>query len=116
MVNNSIHNKSNPNVKAKMHGRVGFGNSPAILIIDLINSQTDESYPMGSNLDSVIDNINRLLKVSREKKLPVIFFRHAYQPNLKDLGILGKKMRTVDTLIDGTVLTEIDDRLKVEPE
>src|SRR5258706_14951395 len=55
-------------------GRVGFGSSPAIIIIDMAKAWLDESSPLGSrNVQGVLAPILRILEIGRERRAPVIF-------------------------------------------
>lgn len=89
--------------RAGFAGRVGFGERPAILIIDIAKAWTDPSSPMGSNLDDVIAQIVRLLDVARARQIPLFFTTTAFQPNLEDVGaaVLQKKPLQ-KLLINGT--------------
>src|SRR5215472_16669459 len=55
-------------------GRVGFGRSPALLVIDLALWWTDPRHrSLGSHVDSVVEASCRLLKAARAAKIPIIF-------------------------------------------
>ena len=51
--------------------RVGFGERPALLIVDFIKGFTDTKCPLGSNLDTEIIATKQLLEAFRSKKLPI---------------------------------------------
>lgn len=62
-------------------GRVGFGQRPALLVIDLALQWTrPDSLPFGSSMDSVVDATSRLLEVARERDVPVFFTTFDYDP------------------------------------
>jgi len=55
-------------------GRVGFGQRPALIVIDLALWWTDpRNRSQGSNVDSVVDAACSLLKVARMAKIPIFF-------------------------------------------
>lgn len=69
-------------------GRVGFGERPAVIVIDLARGWT-EPYPispMGSDLSKVVEQTVRILKVAREKDVPIYFTTMGYEPGLTDIG------------------------------
>ncbi|MCA9878326.1 MAG: isochorismatase family protein [Thermomicrobiales bacterium] len=74
-------------------GRVGFGERPAVLIIDLAKAWTDPTSPIGSDLTSVIAETARILEVARRNDVPLYFTTTAFQPDLADCGaqVLRKK-------------------------
>src|SRR6516165_3859218 len=54
--------------------RFGFGQSPALVVIDMAYGWTDASYAGGSaRLDAAIVAIQRLLPVARSKGIPTFF-------------------------------------------
>lgn len=54
--------------------KIGFGKRPALLVIDLALWWTNpKNFSQGSNIDSVVNNVCRLLKVARAAKIPIFF-------------------------------------------
>lgn len=102
-------------------GRVGFGQSPAIIVIDMARSWLDESSPLGSKaVAGVLDNILRILEVGRDSGVPVFFTTMVFDPTGAEArGPLGRKLlHTSDqaALEKGTGLVELDPRLARRPE
>ena len=95
--------------------RIGFGEKPALLIIDFINAFTDVSCPLGSDLDKEVGATKQLLEIFREKNLPVHFTTTAYEEGFASAGVFIKKVPSLSYLRQGTKLVEIDERLKPEP-
>jgi nicotinamidase-related amidase len=92
--------------------RVGYGQKPALVIIDMQKGFTNPGEALGSNLDSQIDSIIPLLEAAHERKVPVFFTACVYDdPDLKDAGIWINKIGGLATLRAGTANAEIDDRL-----
>ncbi len=55
-------------------GRFGFGQSPALVVIDMARGWTDPAYAGGSaRLDSAVAAIQKLLSAARARKVPVIY-------------------------------------------
>ena len=68
--------------KLNWAGKVGFGSKPALLIIDLALWWTDpECFPMGSNMDSVVEANVELLNAARHSKVPIIYTTYKYDPS-----------------------------------
>ena len=92
--------------------RIGFGERPALVVIDLIKAFTDAGRMLGANLDSQIEATNALLHVAHERKMPVIFSTVIYEDaDFKDAGIWALKQKGVVTLKAGTDGVELDSRL-----
>jgi nicotinamidase-related amidase len=54
--------------------RFGFGESPALIVIDMAYGWTDPAYAGGSSrLDSAMDAIRQLLPEARNRKIPIFF-------------------------------------------
>jgi nicotinamidase-related amidase len=92
--------------------RVGFGDRPALLIIDFINAFTDVSCPLGSDLDREVSSTSTLLDSFRRAKLPVHFTTTAYEEGYSSAGIFIKKVPSLAHLKQGTPLVLIDQRLE----
>lgn len=95
--------------------RTGFGEKPALIVIDVTNGATDPRSPIACNMDSQIDAINRLLEVCRSRFIPVIFSTIFYHATLQDVGIWIKKIPFGRLLIEGSEWVEVDSRLNRRP-
>jgi nicotinamidase-related amidase len=96
--------------------RMGFGQRPALLVIDFVNAFTDASTMLGSNLDSQIHEANRLIDAAHERELPVLFSTVSYdEEELRDSGIWALKHKGTRLLVAGTPAVAIDSRLHREP-
>lgn len=60
--------------------RVGFGERPALIVIDLAPHWTQPEHAMGSDLDEIVRNACRLLDAARAASLPIFFTTFAYDP------------------------------------
>jgi maleamate amidohydrolase len=61
-------------------GRVGFGERPALLVIDLALFWTRPDTPMGSHVDPVVEAACQVLKAARAALIPVFFSTYDYEP------------------------------------
>lgn len=96
---------------------LGFGKSPAILVVDMMQAFTNPQSPLGTNLDKTIVAINQLLKPAHDKSVPVYFTVFAYADQaLADAGLWYRKMKGLETLRAGTEEVKIDPRIVVNPE
>jgi nicotinamidase-related amidase len=93
--------------------RMGFGERPALVVIDVIRAFTDSSLPLGSNLDNQITAIARLMTVAHQRKVPVIMATIAYDDaDLKSLTVWSLKHKGgVATLREASKNSGFDPRL-----
>jgi nicotinamidase-related amidase len=94
-------------------GRFGFGQSPALIIIDMAYGWTDSTYAGGSaRLDSAVEAIRPLLAAARQRSLPVIYTTSPFQdePQLKSAADFSPGYRKWDQRA-----CALDDRLRPLP-
>lgn len=93
-------------------GRVGFGRSPAVLVVDFIIGFTDQESPLASEFGPELASTLTLIESARAKRVPVLFTTTAYDEDMADAGIFPLKVPSLSQLIRGTKWTEIDPRLQ----
>src|SRR5262249_2674790 len=54
-------------------GRAGFGDRPALIVIDLARYWLDPRQQIGSNLDPVLDATVAVLRAARSAAIPIFF-------------------------------------------
>jgi nicotinamidase-related amidase len=93
-------------------GKFGFGERPALIVIDMGNGWTDPAYAGGSaRLDTAVAAISQLLPAARDKQVPVFYTTAASdQPQPKSAAELSPKFLRWDRHA-----CEIDDRLRPAP-
>lgn len=92
--------------------KIGFGERPALLVVDLVKAFTDVDRPLGAKLDDQIAVANQLIEAAHRREVPVIFSSVSYgDPNLKDAGIWALKQKGTASLIASGDGPELDPRL-----
>jgi nicotinamidase-related amidase len=61
-------------------GRVGFGQRPALLVIDLALFWTRPDTQMGSSVDAVVEACCEALRAARAAGIPIFFTTYDYDP------------------------------------
>lgn len=79
---------------AGFRGRVGWGERPAILVIDMAGAWTNPDEQIGSDLSEVEDNIVKILAEGRRAGLPIIFTTMAWDPSHSEIGEVVKRKTT----------------------
>lgn len=96
--------------------KLGFGQRPALVVVDLICGFTDPDMPLGANLDAQVEVSNTLLAACRKANAPIFFTTTSYDDaSLKDGGIWTFKQKGAATLRSGTKAVEVDPRLQRQP-
>src|SRR5262245_46898938 len=96
--------------------RIGFGQRPALLVIDMVKAFTNPAMMLGADLDAEIRAISPLLGVAHARGIPVIFSTVMYhEADFRDAGIWALKQKGVATLKAGTDAVEVDPRLDFQP-
>jgi maleamate amidohydrolase len=96
--------------------RIGFGERPALMIIDMLNGFTDPAMPLGAALDAEIEAQRPLLSVAHERKIPVFFSTVTYhEADIRDAGIWALKQKGAMTLTAGSEAVKLDPRLDMQP-
>lgn len=96
--------------------RIGYGERPALLVVDMLKAFTDPDAMLGSNLDDEIEANKPLIDIAHERDVPVIYSTVIYEDaDLKDAGIWALKQKGVVTLKKETGGSDIDPRLDFRP-
>lgn len=89
----------------------GFGEAPALLIVDFVNGFNDPTMFGGGNIPQAIANTKRLLAFAREKGLPVCFTRVVYADDGSDAGVFCMKAPTLRVLTETSRTSQVVDDL-----
>lgn len=94
---------------------LGFGNKPALIVVDLTKGFTDPTRPLGSDLTPQIEATNQLLDMAHEKGVMVLLAYVRYDDvNMRDAGLWAIKQKGSASLMaegDGHVY---DERLRIK--
>jgi nicotinamidase-related amidase len=92
--------------------RFGFGQKPALVVIDMAHGWTDPAYAGGSaRLDSAIAALQHILPLARSKRLPILYTTSAFTTSqFKSAADVSPKFRPWDARA-----CEIDERVRPKP-
>ena len=94
-------------------GRVGFGQRPALIVIDLAKFWTVPTTQIGSDVESVIQSTLSVLEAARTANMPVFFTSYALDPS-DPPSPQNKKLRWGAGSQD-PAMYELDPRLQRRP-
>lgn len=89
-----------------MGGRAGFGERPALLVVDLVRGFTDPASPLGGELDAEVEVAARLLAAARAAGAPTVL-----SVPLEEAGGWTRKLPANAILRPGSEWVEPDPRL-----
>jgi nicotinamidase-related amidase len=94
------------------HGRAGFGQRPALIVIDVNVGFTDPASPLVCDLEDVVAAIARLLDESRRAGAPVVYTTVSYsEGDKRTAAAFIDKVPALLTLEAGSRWVEIDPRI-----
>jgi len=116
------HSLNNPELRALYEaagfaGRVGWGKSPALLVIDMAGAWANPDELIGTDLTDVEENVLKVLKIAREKNLPIIFTTMSWDPSLAEIGkVVRMKTPHSERMLHNTENTELKDSMERQPD
>jgi len=80
--------------KAGMGKNMGFGKSPAVLVVDMTHLYVNPEFPLayGKGMWHVVDAVSRLLKEARAQKIPIFYTRRGKRTLPVEKGIQVSKL------------------------
>jgi nicotinamidase-related amidase len=97
-------------------GTMGFGERPALMIVDMQKGFTDPDSPLGATADREMEAVRRLLESARSTGVPVVFTAVRYAAGAVDAGVWARKIPGNLLLVEGSELVELDPRLERRPD
>lgn len=91
--------------------RVGFGSTPAVIVVDLTYGFTDRSSRLSADLDAQIEHTSEILAAARAQGALCVFLTIGFLPDGSDGGPFMAKCPSLADLVLGTKWVEIDGRL-----
>ena len=94
---------------------LGLGERPALLLVDMINGFTSADCPLGSDCPEVVAANVLLLKLFRERDLPVFFTTVIYADD-SQATVFRRRIEALNVLQPGSHWVEVDSALTPLPE
>jgi nicotinamidase-related amidase len=90
----------------------GFGERPALVIVDMIKGFTSPESPLGADVPDTVAAIQQLLEAARAAGAPVFYSTCIWRPE-PDCGLVwSEKIPSQRLLEDGSHWIEVDERLE----
>jgi maleamate amidohydrolase len=105
------------NYRGVFDSALGFGRSPAVIVVDFIRAYTEPGSPLYA--PAVVEAVNAtvpLLKAARQKGVPVVYTRVLYHPSGADGGLFVRKVPALRRMVEGEPLADIVPELPPGPD
>ncbi|MGI9605531.1 MAG: N-carbamoylsarcosine amidohydrolase [Acidimicrobiales bacterium] len=86
--------------------RLGFGDRPALVVIDFCHAYLDEGSPLYAGVEDARASSVRLLEASRVAGIPIVHTRVEYQPGGANGGVFFRKVDALKCFVEGNPLAE----------
>jgi len=93
------------------HNQLGLAQSPALLVVDMINGFTDPDSPLGTNCPDVVAANIELLAAFRNSVRPIFFTTVVYYDD-QQASIFRAKVPALNVLQSGSPWVAIDSRME----
>lgn len=91
---------------------VGFGRSPALLVVDFQRGLTAADGPLGGgNIGAAVEHTAGLMRRAADEHLPILIMKTEYRQDGADAGVFAMKARTPEILVNGSPHAALDARL-----
>ena len=89
------------NYRGAFDGRLGFGERPALLLVDLTQAYFDESCPLYAGAEEALSSAIRIRDAAREASIPVIYTNVVYRADGSDGGVFFRKVPVLENFVAG---------------
>lgn len=80
------------NYRGAFDGRLGFGERPALILVDFVEAYFAEDSPLYAGVDAALASALRIRDAAREAAIPIIYTNVAYHRGGVDGGIFYRKV------------------------
>ena len=99
------------NYRGAFDGALGFGKSPALILIDFVEAYFDENSPLYAGVESALASALRVRDAARAAGIPVIYTNVVYQAGGADGGMFYRKVPALKVFERGSPLGDWPDGL-----
>lgn len=104
MTGSNVTQDLSANYKKAYDGRLGFGNTPALILVDFVQAYFDESCPLYADVDAELQSALRIRDYARAASIPVVYTGMVYQADGADGGVFFRKVPVLKAFVAGNPL------------
>lgn len=90
------------NYRRAYDNRIGFGQRPALILIDFVQAYFDPACDLYAGVDAALAAALRVRAASRAKNVPVIYTNVVYHPKALDGGRFYQKAKVLKNFVYGS--------------
>lgn len=94
----------NDNYRGAFDGTLGFGQKPALILIDFVQAYFAEESALYAGVDDALASALRVREAARDAGIPVIYTNVVYQADGVDGGVFYRKVPALKAFIAGNPL------------
>lgn len=96
--------------------RLGFGQRPALLVIDFAKAYLDRTSPLYAGVEDTLASTGRVLEAARRAGIPRVFTRVVLDDALLEVNVFFRKVPSLRVFGAGCPLGELADELSPRPD
>lgn len=100
------------NYRGAFDGTLGFGKTPALILIDFVEAYFDRASPLYAGVEPALAAALRVRGAAREAGIPVIYTNVVYQAGGADGGVFYRKVPALEVFEAGNPLGNWPDGLE----
>ncbi|MBX2846800.1 MAG: isochorismatase family protein [Acidiferrobacterales bacterium] len=81
------------NYKKAYDNKIGFGERPALILVDFVQAYFDESCELYADVEDALESALRIRELADQNNIPVIFTNVVYHQGGADGGVFYKKVK-----------------------
>ena len=93
--------KLDENYAKAYNGRLGFGDQPVLLVVDMVQAYFDPSCPLYAEVEAELAKTIELIDAARNAQVPVIYTNVVYHESGIDGGLFFKKAPVLECFCAG---------------
>lgn len=97
-------------------GELGFGERPALVVVDFVRAYLDPASPLYAGVESAVEPARQVLVAARAAGVPVVFTQVVYGPGGRDGGTFLRKVKALEMFIGPTDMGAVIDELRPLPD
>ena len=100
------------NYRGAFDGSLGFGESPALILVDFVEAYFDEESPLYAGVDDALASALRIREAARAAGIPVYYTNVVYEEGGADGGVFYRKVPALEVFVKGNRLGQWPDGLE----
>ncbi len=103
------------NYRGAFDGSLGFGASPALILVDFVQAYFDAASPLYADVEDALSSALRIRDAARRADIPVIYTNVVYQEGGADGGVFYRKVPALEVFVAGNPLGSWPEGLEPAP-